>query len=220
MAALKKYAKSKGRKRSKLHRRASSLRKRLVAANHSDVAQPFTKEELRELPKRMSKKYRHMLGEALSTKSGRAALKRYRKFTGLPWPTEIVVMETPGRGRRTLTGMGSTPVAVLADRRGGKKRKRRFNGLVACDSTGRRIEILRGRNSKAKKPRLRQVGFAAETHYVPTRLEERAGTFKRGRYWVHEHNDEGGRWPKVYEDQAGNLIYGKGTYKVTDWIRR
>jgi hypothetical protein len=218
MATLRGYAKSKGKRRKALYRKASALRRRLIAANAQEELPRKVYD--RDLPRRMPAQYKHMLTQALHTKGGRAALKRYRKFTGLPWPTEIIAVETPGRGKRALVGMGMTPNVVLADRRGGKPHKIRKKGIVACSSNGRQIYILTGRDSKARNPRLRHVGYAAETHYVPTKLEERAGTFKRGRYWVHKHDDAGGRWPKVFADQAGNIVYGRGTYKVTDWIRR
>jgi hypothetical protein len=218
MSTLRRYAKAKGRRKTILHRKASKLRRRLIAANAQEEMPRL--EYAKDLPKRMPAQYKRMLTEALRTKGGRAALARYRKFTGLPWPTEIIAVETPGRGKRTLVGMGMTPNLVLADRQGGKSRKVRQKGIVTCSPNGRQIFVLTGRDSKAKKPRIRQIGYVAETHYVPTRLEESAGTFKRGRYWVHKHDDAGGRYPKAYKDQAGNVIYGKGTYKVTDWIRR
>jgi hypothetical protein len=48
---------------------------------------------------------------------------------------------------------------------------------------------------------------------------ENAGTFKIGKYWVHEHDDEGGKFPEVYKDGAGNFIYAPGTMRIDEWLR-
>lgn len=219
MATLRRYAKAKGKRRKSLHRKASALRRRLIAANRSHRT-PARSGYSRGLPAKMPSKYRKLFAEALKSRGGRAALARYRKFTGLPWPTEIIAVKTPGRGKRALVGMGRTPQVFLARSRKDKPKTYNKGGIVACNASGRQIFVLTGRDSTSKSQKLRPVGYAAQTHYIPTRLEERAGTHKRGKRWVHNHNDEGGRWPKVYEDQAGNLIYGRGTYRVSDWIRK
>jgi hypothetical protein len=175
----------------------------------------------KDLEKRMPKNYKKLLDEALKTKSGRAALRRYRKFTGLPWPTEIVVIDTPGgKGKRTLVGMGRSNGLVVADRRGGKGKRIKRGGIIACTSDGRQMMVLNGRSSRRGGSDLRPLGFVAQTEYVPTKAEEMAGTNKRDRIWVHRHDDDGGRWPKAYLDSAGNVVYGRGTYVVSDWIRR
>jgi hypothetical protein len=153
---------------------------------------------------------------------GRQALARYKKFWGI-MPTEIKSGELPGGNQRRtkfLVGMGKagkggkilTPAGSTMTAKGAK--------LVACDASGKQIILLSGKNSTAPKAKLKEVGVVEETHYIPTSSQERAKTFKRGAYWVHKHNDDGGKFPKVYKDQAGNYVYGPGTYKVTDWIRK
>jgi hypothetical protein len=150
---------------------------------------------------------------------GRKALARYRKFWGI-MPTEIRDVDVPGTGRgRIVVGMGKAGKGKIwmPD---GRKVPARGAKLVACDATGRRIMLLTGKSSRAPKARLREVGVAEETHYIPTADQEKARTFKRNAYWVHRHDDDGGKFPKVFRDQAGNYRYGPGTYTVTDWIRR
>jgi hypothetical protein len=166
---------------------------------------------------------------------GRKALKEYTRFTGLPFPPEIKEIELPGpRHKKTvLVGMGRSPEVQLADGpEGSEKSKRRLKGkrMAAVTADGKRIVILSGRHSRDSRSRLRYVGRAPETHYIPTPGEEKAGTFKRKKYWVHLHGrKEDGIWPKVYQDQAGNFVYerggnqkrsGKATYTVKKWIER
>jgi hypothetical protein len=169
----------------------------------------------------MPAKYRRLLAMALATAEGRKALARYRKFSGLPWPTEILAIHTPGRRqRRTLVGLGRTPQVVIARRRGERPMRIRRNGIVTTNASGKRIMVLSGVDNHDSNPRLQFVGFAAETHYHPTRAQEKAGTSKAGRYWVHKHDEGGGQWPRAFVDQAGNIVYGPGTYRVSNWIRR
>jgi len=217
---------TRGRKYSKLRRTASEYRKRLIAQNrsHSEDAIPRIKVDPK-LKEQMSPEYIRLLNEALKLPGGKQALRRYRSFTGLPFPTEIKVIEVPGpRSKKTvLVGMGKSPEVHLADGpKKGESRKRKVRGTryAATDASGKRIYILSGKNSKADKQNLRFVGYAPETHYVLTPGEEKAGTFKRGKYWVHSHFDEGGTPPKVFVDQAGNFVYGRGSYSVGKWIRR
>jgi hypothetical protein len=152
------------------------------------------------------------------------ALKLYRRFWGLRRPPQVQKFEAPGfsGGSTTLVGLGWVPELGIASRRGGHVR--RIKGgrkwRLATDAGGRRLWVFRGRSMRARRPQLKFVGYVAETHYIPTGPEERAGSFKRGRHWVHKHHEGGGKWPKLYQDQAGNLWYGKGTYRVGKWIRR
>lgn len=169
--------------------------------------------------------FKKILERVKGSAQGRAALRRYSKFWGLPFPTGIKVVDIPGPKNKTvvLVGMGRTPEVHLADGPKGRSKKRwklRGKYMAAFDAAGRRIFILSGRNSGASRASMKAVGFAPETHYVPTGGMERAGSFKAGKYWVHKHDDEGGRWPLVRRDQAGNFVYDPSTYTVTDWIRR
>lgn len=157
---------------------------------------------------------------------GRKALAKFKKFWGLRAPTQIELIEGTKGKARFLVGMGYSPNVVLASRpnkRGEnvkriKTKKVRGRFAVACDPAGRRIYLIRKKRGPIGK-KLRFVGYAAETHYIPNRRVEKAGSFKRGKHWVHSHADEGGRFPKVYRDSSGNFIYGPGTYRIGKWIR-
>jgi len=173
----------------------------------------------------MPSDYRRVLERVLQTKEGKTALSRYRAFTGLPFPTEIKILELPGPKTKVkvLVGMGKSPEVQLADgdeKTATRVKKLKGSRIAATDAQGKRIYILSGRKGQASKAKLKFVGYAPETHYVLTRDEENAGSFKKNKYWVHEHKDESGRWPKVYVDQFGNFVYGPGTYRVGKWIRR
>jgi hypothetical protein len=170
----------------------------------------------------MSPAFREALKKVESTAEGRKALARFRKFTGLPFPTDIRVIDMPGVGNKNkyLVGMGTAGKGGKIQTLDGKTIRAKGAKWVATDASGKRIYLLTGKNSKSKSKRLRKVGKVEETHYVPTAKQEKAGTFKKGKYWVHRHDDDGGRFPDVYVDDAGNYIYGRGTYSVTDWIRR
>jgi len=220
MSALRKFSRSGSGKR-----KASKLRRRMISYNRShsedSLRKSFSRSELKELEERMPLEYRKNLKRVLSTKDGRAALKRYRKFWGLPFPTEIKIIETPGvkRASRVLVGMGrSGKGGVFTD--GKREWHPKGTKYVATDASGRKIFLFTGKDSSVGKKRLKKVGKVEETHYVPTGPQEKAGTFKRGKYWVHRHDDAGGRFPDVFVDSAGNYEYGRGTYSVTDWIRR
>lgn len=125
---------------------------------------------------------------------------------------------------RVLVGMGRSPYAFLADGSEGKNRGvKKLNGnfLPAATPDGKKIIILSGRNLEEKSGRKKFAGYAPETHYIPTSEMERAGTHKRGKHWVHLHGkEENGKWPKVFVDAAGNLHYGKSTYRMDDWLYR
>lgn len=170
----------------------------------------------------MPAKFREALEQVERSAEGRKALARFRKFTGLPFPTDIRIIDMPGVGSRTkyLVGMGRAGKGGKIRTEDGKTTTAKGAKWVATDASGKRIYLLTGRNSKKTSKRLRKVGQVEETHYVPTAKQEKAGTFKKGKYWVHRHDDDGGRFPDVFVDDAGNYIYGRGTYSVTDWIRR
>jgi hypothetical protein len=96
----------------------------------------------------------------------------------------------------------------------GKRRR------IAFDTTGRKVFILSNGSQQSFGKNLRFVGFARESHYIPTRDMEKAGSFKKGKYWIHKHDDEGGRFPKVFKDAAGNFVYAPGTLRIGEWMRR
>lgn len=220
---------ARGRRKTRLRKTASAHRRRMIGRNRWHPADLLKKRSSRTersgLKRRMPSKYRQQIERVEKSAGGRKALARYRKFWGIPYPTAISTVTLPGKGSTTLVGMGVSPKVLVANGPDAKTatKVRTFKGkrIVATNTSGDRIIILNGRGSrKATKRKLRFIGWAPETHYLPTKGMESAGTFKKGKYWVHQHDDDGGRWPKVYRDQAGNFVYAPGTYKVTDWIRR
>ena len=222
---LNNLVRARGQKYRRLRKQAVAYREKLLNKKHPEDDLPKAEYDYGELKRKMPDEYRKQLKQVLGTKEGKAALKRYRAFTGLPYPPEIKVLEMPGPKAKTqvLVGMGYSPEVQVADGPEGQAQKvKKIKGkkLLATDASGRRMFVLSGQNSQAEKPELDFLGYAPETHYILTPGEEKAGTFKRGKYWVHEHLDEGGKWPKVYKDQAGNIVYGPGTFTVGKWIRR
>jgi hypothetical protein len=199
---------------------AGVLRKRMISRNFSHPADGQKAGfNVRGYERDMPADFRRLYRKVKGSSTGRKALARYKKFWGI-MPTGITEVEVPwGEGETVLVGMGKAgkgKIRLPSGRTVGAKGSK----TVACDASGRRIVLLSGRNKKGGKARLHEVGVAEETHYVPTPAMENAKTFKKGAYWVHRHDDDGGRFPKVFKDQAGNYVYGKGTYTVTDWIRR
>ncbi len=159
-----------------------------------------------------------------STKRGKKALSLHKRFWGIKHPPAIQRLNIPDgkRGQQIVVHLGRSPAIVLADGpRGRQKRivRRRNKGIVVCDPSGRRLMILSKRSMNGSGPR-RFIGYAVRTEYIPTRAVEKAGTFKKGRHWIHDHHDEGGKWPKVYRDKAGNYHYGPSTLRVGKWMRR
>jgi hypothetical protein len=229
-ALLKELRMARGKKKKKLRKAASHYRKRMIARNR------FHLEDLLPKPRRsnklrgsMSKDYRDILSKAEASKVGKKALRKYRSFIGIPYPTEISLIADGKKGSKRkgklkfLVGMGYTPRVLIADGPKGKAKKvKQIKGRrqVACSPDGKKIYILKNKARGPVGKKLKFVGYVPETHYVLTRGQENAGSFKKGKYWVHEHSDEGGQWPKVYKDSSGNYVYGKGTYHVGKWIRR
>ncbi|NDQ57326.1 MAG: hypothetical protein GZ088_09675 [Acidipila sp.] len=193
----------------------------MIAANswHAEDGQPKKKFN-RKLFDKMPAAYKADYEEVARTNEGRKALRRYSSFTGLPFPPEII----RGPGKKILVGMGRSPEVQLADGDARSvhkiKRVKQSRKLAATDADGKRIYILNKSQRRDAGKKLRFAGYAPETHYVLTPGEEKAGTFKKGKYWIHSHSDEGGKWPKAYADQYGNLVYARGTYRVGKWIRR
>jgi hypothetical protein len=168
----------------------------------------------------MPRHYRNALRAALRLRHGRAALQKYREFWGLPFPTEISV-HADNQAPHVVTGLGRSPKVILAPSRASRQRRVVTGRRVLAYEPGRkRLLIFDPKKRKPIGEKLRLVGYAVETHYIPTAGQEKAGTFKSGKYWVHKHNDDGGVWPPVYEDSEGNFIYGRGTYTVDRWLRR
>jgi hypothetical protein len=203
--------------------KAAKLRKRMIARNRKHPADAQKRKISKAgLAEKMSPAYKKMLAKVEGTAEGRKALARYRKFWGIPYPTDIRIIDLPGPKTKTkfLVGMGRAGKGGKIQKKDGGTTRAKGAKIAAVDASGKQIFLLSGRNSTAPEQKLTEVGVAEETHYVPTGTMEKAGTFKKNKYWVHRHDDDGGRFPKVYKDQAGNYVYGRGTYSVTDWIRR
>ena len=193
----------------------------MIAYNSTHEEDSYPNPEYDNLKDQMPEDYEKALAKLKKTAKGRAALKKYKQFWGIPYPTEILYYDLPGPSK-VFVGMGRGK-ARLADGPKGNHRKvkgQRKQGIPVFEPDGKRIWVLSGKNSSASRQELKDAGYVAETHYIPTDDMEAAGTKKAGKYWVHKHDDDGGEWPKVKEDQAGNLVYDTGTYRVTDWIYR
>lgn len=206
----------------RLLRAAAKARQRMIGTNRRRRrnGRRFNARWQRGLVKKMPTGYRQWVEELARLPGGRAALARHRRFWGVPFPTRIVKRGDGQQGMRLLVGLGISPKVVLAEKRGGKARFIKGQRTLALDMRSKRLVILNPRRKGGIGRGLRFVGYAPETHYVPSRATERAGTFKKGKYWVHKHDDDGGKWPRVYRDRAGNFVYGKGTYTVGEWLRK
>lgn len=169
-----------------------------------------------KLLRKAPRKYQEAFRKATASREGKRALRKFQQFWGIPLPPEIEVV--PGGSKlRVQAGMASVPQIVVHD--GKRKRTIRGNWRGAFDGSGRRITLFK-RRGLPKRPRWRYLGRVVETHYVPSKSIERAGSFKKGTHWVHEHHDERGKWPRAFVDQAGNVRYARGTYRINKWIRR
>lgn len=191
------------------------------------AASKFRARAIRSNPRRVrsNRAKRDLISGMARWPATKKALNRTKKFWGIKQLTDAQLVDVPGNKKFAFAGMGRTRRLVLADGPRGKHRKiwkvkGTFRGAV--DPSGKRIFMLRVRRGKTMRlgNKLKFVGYAAQTHYEPTRAIEKAGSFKKGKYWVHKHDDEGGAWPRVYRDQFGNYVYGPGTYTVGKWIRR
>ncbi len=169
--------------------------------------------------------YSSVLSRVVKTKAGKNALARYRRFWGLKSPPAIKVLDVPGMPKNgVLVGLGRCPALSVANGPRGeatKVKRSRHTGIVATNPSGTRLYILSGKSARRGGSRkLKFLGYAPMTEYIPTKAMEKSGTFKKGKWWQHKHHDNGGKWPKIYKDSAGNIIYAKGTYRVGKWIER
>lgn len=171
----------------------------------------------------MPQKYSAMLREVARFSGGKKALRKYRQFWGIPYPTSLEFIESPGK-KKVLVGAGTTTGVYLCEcpkkRPGCKEWSIKSKRRIAFDPNGRRVVLLANGSQKNFGKGLKFIGYARESHYIPTRAMENAGSFKKGRYWVHRHSDEGGSFPKVFKDAAGNYHYAPGTLRIGKWMRR
>ena len=190
--------------------------------SHAEDDLPAQDYDLAEINRKMPQQYADALDEFTATSDGKKALKKFKQFWGVPLPVEIKKLEIPGPQKKTLrlTGLGRAPKAFIADEPGGKTRSISGPFTVVCDPDGKKVMLLSGKSCNANKAKLTFLGYVPKTEYIPSRALESAGTFKKGKHWVHLHNDEGGEWPKAWVDQAGNIRYGVSTLRIGKWMRR
>lgn len=170
----------------------------------------------------------------LQTKKGKRALARHNRFWGLNGVPKLVTKAVPGiKDSEPWVGLGRSPGIVIADgpneRKAKKKKLIKASGELVADATGRKMIWLRNRKRKSNGKLVKRfLGWVAKSIYIPYRDIEKAGSSKSKTEWHHSHgSDEGGKWPKAYQDQNGNIHYAKGTYRVAGqadksgvgWIR-
>lgn len=154
-----------------------------------------------------------------------AALAKGRRLFKRFWGTYPERLKRIGTGNRriTLVSLGRTPAITLADGpRSHHKRTRRVllhGRILAVRPSGRGMVVLNPRRGLPDKPRLKPLGWVSVTEYVAVGGAKR-GFKGRGTHWFHEHSDAGGKWPRAYEDQNGNIHYRAGSYRVGKWITR
>lgn len=226
MAILRQMRGKKGsRKYAKLKKRATAMRRRMIAANKYHPVDGLPRQKYGNLRSRMPKSYEAVLKHMLKVtpRVGKKGLKKFSRFWTIPLPPEIET-DSSLRKNLVLVGAGRTPGVFLAscprEVPGCKKKVIRGRKRVAFDVNGRKIFILANGSQKNIGKRKKFVGWATRTEYVPTKEIEAAGSDKANRHWVHDHEDEGGRWPKVFKDAAGNFIYAPGTLRINKWLRR
>lgn len=213
---------SSGHRRQAHRRKAAKLRKRMIGKNRNHNEDLLKqKVNLDDYEREMPEKFRELYDQVMGMEEGRKALDKYIEFWGVP-PTRIHVFKIPGPSdkAKVFVGMGHTGKGGKIRTPDGRVTRAKGVRFAATDPDGKRIFLFTGKDSDAPGSKLKKVGVAEETHYVPTRAMEKAGTFKKDKYWVHRHDDDGGEFPEVFRDQAGNYIYGEGTYRINDWIRR
>ena len=175
-------------------------------------------------PKKKGKvSYQDTLKRVLKTRKGRAAASRFSRFWGIKKIPAFQMIDVPGVGKNTpYVGLGKSPAIYIADgpkNRHTKKKKIVRRGILIADARGRRLAILSGRSMRGKR-RLKRLGHVYQTDYLPCGAIEKAGSFKSGKWWQHDHSHAGGKWPIAHEDQAGNIWYSKGSYTVGQWLRK
>lgn len=212
MALLRRLRKAKGSRARALRRRAVRYRRKMIRAN------PVR----RHRKQRRHTAYRQsVLNAILKLSQTRKGRGKYKQFWGVD-PDHVNIIPAPGK-MKVLVSAGTTPGVYLSDcpRDGAGCKQWKVPGRrrIAFDTSGRRIYILAKGSQKNFGKGLKFVGYAHQSVYVPTKAMERAGSHKKNRIWIHRMGEEGGTWPKVYKDKAGNFIYARGTYRIGKWIR-
>lgn len=162
----------------------------------------------------------------VKTRVGQKLLRRTKKFWKIPHPASVGWMDDTGLKQFKLGGLmslGKVSQVVLKPKGSSRTTRLRGSWEPFSDAAGKRILVLGSR--KVQLP-WRLVGTATETWYTPTPALEKLGTHKANTMWRHQHTEDGGTPPAIYADRGGkvdlnsNFVYGRGTYSVTDWIRK
>lgn len=214
-----------------LKRKASRLRKRMIARNPSRA--------VIKVARKGTRAYQSLRAAASRTKTGRAVAHRFKRFWGVKEPPKITLVQGGPKRLTWIAGMGITPQVTLVSAQKGTRghvTRRAIKGhwMIATEKSGRHIIILSHR--RPVKGKFKPVGYAPETRYIPTRDLEEAGTPKAGKYWRHLHGRADSEklkrlphsklvWPLVYADRNGkvapdsNFIYDKTPSAVVDdWM--
>ncbi len=140
----------------------------------------------------------------------------------------------PGIGMNDAwVGLGRSPGIVIADGPTKKKTKKekliKAAGELVSDARGKRMIWLRkrGKGTNGKSLAKRFIGWVAKVIYVPYKDIEKAGSQKSKTEWHHEMGEDGGKRPKAYADNRGNIHLSEATYRVAGkkdasgigWIR-
>ena len=213
-------------------RKASSYRKRMIKANKGKNS--HTKPTGRASKCSMSPESQKLYDQLLKTGDGKKVLSRFKQFWSIPCPPSIKII--PGGPNKTipLVGMGHTNEVHISNgdkgERGKKEKVIRGKWNVATEKNGKQVLLLSDRPMSGK---LKFVGFAPVTMYIPSPDIESAGTHKKGFVWKHVHGQDDGlkvpknelNWPKVYADRDGkvdsksNFVYGATKHgKITTWM--
>ncbi len=214
----------------KLGKRAVKMRKRMIGRNSKHAPVKMAKKQCL-----MDSKSKALFNKVIKTKAGKKVAKRFKQFWKIPCPPSVQLIKGGPKATIPLVGMGYTNEVHLSTgdkgECGNKKKVLRGQWTVATEKDGKQVLLLSKRPMSGK---LKQVGFAPETHYIPPADVEAAGTHKANTHWRHIHgiddNKEGIpksklKWPPVFADRDGkvdkdsNFVYGKTpTAKITEWM--
>jgi hypothetical protein len=167
------------------------------------------------------------------TKNGRNVWGRANRFWKLPAPVAITSMNLPSRFKKDVpvAFLGLAPTITVADgdeKTFTKKKNVRMpkGSMLVTDHTGKRFAIVNPRGIP-QTPKLKRLGFAAATEYMAPKSIQKTNSpkakdyLKRQILWRHEHSEEGGKWPEVFQDQNGNVAYRGGTAEIRGmWMRK
>lgn len=157
----------------------------------------------------------------LQTKKGKRALRRHNRFWGLKGVPKIKKKEVPGIAtNEPWVGLGRSPGIVIANgptkSKTTKEKLIKAAGELVSDARGRKMIWLRRRGKGANGKGLikRFLGWASKVIYIPYKDIEKAGSKKSRTEWHHEMGEHGGKRPKAYLDNKGNIHLGEATYRV------